>query len=112
MDWVDVGGLGVSVTGVLLSLEAAVVWIVELDNESTDSFPGHFHANQHSSAAIGQPIEHIDVVHQHHLTPYLQLELCHKGCVYYTSCTILVEGLHCLACILGFDGEELSAHLL
>ena len=45
MDWVNVGGLWVSVTGVLLSLEESVVRIVELDDEPTDSSPGLFHAN-------------------------------------------------------------------
>ena len=53
MDLVNIGGRRVSVAGVLLSLEASVVRIVELDDESSDSFPGLFHANQHTSATIG-----------------------------------------------------------
>ena len=85
MDWVYVGGLGVSVAGVLLSLEASVVRIFELDDESSDGVPGLFHANQHASATIGQPIQGVDVVHQHDLAPHLQLQHLQEGCVLNAS---------------------------
>ena len=95
MDWVYVGGLGVSVAGVLLSLEASVVRIFELDDESSDGFPGLFHANQHASATIGQPIEGVDVVHQHDFAPHLQLQHLQEGCVLNASSRLVgFELLH------------------
>ena len=74
MDWVNIGCLRMSVARVFFSLEASMVGIVEFDNESLDGFPILLHANQHASTPIGQPIQCIDVVHQHNLTPHLQLQ--------------------------------------
>ena len=101
-----------SVAGVLLSLEASVVRIFELDHKSSDSFPGFFHVNQHASASIGQPIEGIDVMNQHDLTPHLQLEHLQKGCVENTSRTVRFESFHYSARILGLDGEQFSANFV
>ena len=112
MDLVNIGGRRVSVAGVLLSLEASVVRIVELDDKSSDSFPGLFHANQHASATIGQPIQGVDVVHEHDLTPHLQLQHLQEGCVLNASRAVRLELLHYSARILGLDGEEFSANFV
>ena len=112
MDWVYVGGPGVSVAGVLLSLEASVVRIFELDDESSDTFPGLFHANQHASATIGQPIQRVDIVNQHDLTPHLQLQHLQEGCVLNASRAVRLELLHYSARVLGLDGEEFSANFV
>ena len=62
MDLVNVGALGVSVAGILLSSEAAMVRILELDHKSLDRFPRLFYSNQHSTAAIGQPVQCVNIV--------------------------------------------------
>ena len=56
VDLVNVGALGVSVAGILLSSELSVVRILELDHKSFDRFPRLFDSNQHTSAAIGEPV--------------------------------------------------------
>ena len=112
MDGVNVGPLWVPMAGVLFSLEASVVRIVELDDKSSDGFPGLFHANQHASATIGQPIQGVDVVHEHDLTPHLQLQHLQEGCVLNASRTVRLELLHYSARVLGLDGEESSANFI
>ena len=112
MDWVNVSCTTVSVAGVFLSPEASVVGIVELDKESLDGVPRHLPINQHSSAAVGQPIEGVNVVNQDNLTPDLELEYSLKGGVLHTASVVCVELLHSSAVGLCLDGVEFPAHLV
>ena len=86
MDWVNVGGLGMSVAGVLLTLQASMFRIVEFDDKSFDSFPSLFYCNQHTSTAVGQTIQGVDVVDQNDVAPNLDPQLILKWCVADTTC--------------------------
>ena len=112
MDLVNVGALGVSVAGILLSSELSVVGILELDYKSFDRFPRLFYTNQHASAAIGQPVQGVNVVHQDNFAPNLQLQLRQEGGVLDTARLVGVESFHSPAGLLGLDCEELSAYLI
>ena len=112
MDLVDVGALGVSMAGILLSSEASMVRILKFDHKSFDRFPGLFYINQHSTAAIGQPVQCVYIVHKDNFAPNLQLQLCQEGGVLDTACLVGVEFFYCPAGILGLDGEELAAYLV
>ena len=113
MDWVYVGGLGVSVAGVLLSLEASVFGILELNYKSLwPPICSFFHIDKHPSAAVGQPIQGVNVVDKHYLTPHLQLQHSLERGILDGACTVDVELLNKPAGILGFDGEELSIYFI
>ena len=86
VDWVNVGGLGMSVAGVLLTLETSMFRIVEFDNKSLDGLPSLFYVNQHTSTAIGQTIQGVDVVDQDDVAPNLDPQLSLKWCVADTTC--------------------------
>ena len=66
-------GLGMSVAGVLLTLETSMFRIVEFDDKSLDGLPSLFYGNQHTSTAVGQPIQGVDVVDQDDVAPNLSL---------------------------------------
>ena len=86
VDWVNVGGLGMSVAGVLLTLEASMFRIVEFDDKSLDGLPSLFYVNQHTSTAVGQTIQGVDVVDQDDVAPNLDPQLILKWCVADTTC--------------------------
>ena len=73
-DRVNVGGLGVFPARVLLPLKAAMVRIVEFDNEPVDGLSLLLHVNEDSAAAIGETIQRVDVVDKHDLGVDLQLQ--------------------------------------
>ena len=75
-DRVNVGGLGVFPARVLLPLKAAMVRIVEFDNEPVDGLSLLLHVNEDSAAAIGETIQRVDVVDQDDLGVDLQLQFC------------------------------------
>ena len=112
MDWVNVGCTTVSVAGGFLSPESSVVGIVEFNKESFDGVPRHLHINQHSSAAVGQPIEGVNVVDQDNLTPDLELEYSLKRGVLHTASVVCVELLHSSAVGFCLDGEEFPVDLV
>ena len=113
MDWVYVGGLGVSVAGVLLSLEASVFGILELNYKSLWlSICSFFHIDKHPSAAVGQPIQGVNVVDKHYLTTHLQLQHSLERGILDGACAVDMELLNKPAGILGFDGEELSIYFI
>ena len=86
VDWVNVGGLGMSVAGVLLTLQASMFRIVEFDDKSLDGLPSLFYCNQHTSTAVGQTIQGVDVVDQDDVAPYLDPQLSLKWSVANTTC--------------------------
>ena len=86
VDWVNVGGLGMSVAGVLLTLETSMFRIVEFDDKSLDGLPSLFYGNQHTSTAVGQPIQGVDVVDQDDVAPNFDPQLILKWCVADTTC--------------------------
>ena len=86
VDWVNVGGLGMSVAGVLLTLQASMFRIVEFDDKSLDGLPSLFYCNQHTSTAVGQTIQGVDVVDQDDVAPYLDPQLSLKWSVADTTC--------------------------
>ena len=86
VDWVNVGGLGMSVAGVLLTLQASMFRIVEFDDKSLDGLPSLFYCNQHTSTAVGQTIQGVDVVDQNDVAPNLDPQLILKWCVADTTC--------------------------
>ena len=55
-DTVNVGGVRVFPARVFLPLKAAVVRIVELDNEPVDGVSLLLHINQNSTASVGEAI--------------------------------------------------------
>ena len=61
-DRVNVGGVRVFSAGVLLPLKAAMVRIVEFDNEPADGLSLLLHVNENSSTAVGETIQRINVV--------------------------------------------------
>ena len=111
MDWVNVGGIGVSVAWVLLSLLAAIVGIVQSHNKSLDSLASLLNVDQHSSAAVCQAIEGVDVVDKNHFRTNLQLQNSLEWSVFDATSVVSLESLHQLARILCLDGEELAVDL-
>ena len=102
-----------SVAGVLLSLEASVFGILELNYKSLWlSICSFFHIDKHPSAAVGQPIQGVNVVDKHYFTPHLQLQHSLERGILDGACTVDVELLNKLAGIFGFDGEELSINFI
>ena len=102
-----------SVAGVLLSLEASVFGILELNHKSLwPPICSFFHINKHPSAAIGQPIQGVNVMDKHYLTTHLQLQHSLERGILDGACTVDVELLNKLAGIFGFDGEELSINFI
>ena len=91
--------------GVLLATEASMFRILELDHKSL-RFPlfSLFHINEHPSAAVGQPIEGVDIVDQHDVAPHLQLQHSLERGIPDSACAVDVELLDQLAGIPGFDG--------
>ena len=74
-DWVNVGCLGMSVAGVFLTAEASVFRILEPDHKSLHlPLNSLFHINKHPSAAVGQPIQGVNVVDKDDVTADLQLQ--------------------------------------
>ena len=112
MDLVNVGGLGVSVAGILLSSELSMIRVFELDQKSFDRFPRLFYSNQNSTAAIGEPVQGVNIVHQDNFAPNLQLQLRQEGGVLDTACLVGVESFDRPAGILGLDCEEFSTNLI
>ena len=86
VDWVNVGGLGMSVAGVLLTLQASMFRIVEFDDKSLDGLPSLFYCNQHTSTAVGQTIQGVDVVDQDDVATNLDPQLSLKWSVADTTC--------------------------
>ena len=112
-NWVNVGCLGVSVARVLLTSKASVFRIIELDHKSLWlSLPSLFYVNQHSSAAVGQPIQGINVMDKDDVTPNLQLQHSLEGSIPDAASVVDLERFDEPACILGFDGEEFSVDLI
>ena len=102
-----------SVAGVLLSLEASMFGILELNHKSLwPPICSFFHINKHPSAAIGQPIQGVNVMDKHYLTTHLQLQHSLERGILDGACTVDVELLNKLAGIFGFDGEELSINFI
>ena len=75
-DTVNVGGVRVFPARVLLPLKAAMVRIVEFDNEPADGLSLLLHVNEDSATAIGETIQRVDVVDQDNLGVDLQLQFC------------------------------------
>ena len=86
VDWVNVGGLGMSVAGVLLTLQASMFRIVEFDDKSLNGLPSLFYCNQHTSTAVGQTIQGVDVVDQDDVATNLDPQLSLKWSVADTTC--------------------------
>ena len=102
-----------SVAGVLLSLEASMFGILELNYKSLwPPICSFFHIDKHPSAAVGQPIQGVNVVDKHYFTPHLQPQHSLERGILDGACTVDVELLNKLAGILGFDGEELSIYFI
>ena len=113
MDWVDVGGLGVTVTGVLLSLEASMFGILELNHKSLwPPICSFFHINKHPSAAIGQPVQGVNVMDKHYLTTHLQLQHSLERGILDSACAVDFELLDQFAGILGFYSVQVSTNLI
>ena len=85
-----------------------MIRIFEPDHKSSNSLSRLFHSDQHPPAAIGQPIQGINVVDKDDVAPDLQLQLCHEGSVLDTACIVCFKFSHSSAGILGPDGEEFS----
>ena len=112
-DWVNVGCLGVSVARVLLTSKASVFRIIELYHKSLWlALSSLFYVNQHSSAAVGQPIQGINVMDKDDVTPNLQLQHSLEGSIPDAASVVDLERFDEPACILGFDGEEFSVDLI
>ena len=94
MHWVNVGGLGVPVAGVLLSLQASMFRIVKSDHKSPDGLSRFLYINQNTSAAICQPVQSVDVVHQDDLATDLELQDGLEGGVLNTSSVVDIELPH------------------
>ena len=94
-----------SVAGILLAAEPTMFRILEPDHKSL-RFPlcSLFHINEHPSAAVGQPIEGVDIVDQHDVAPHLQLQHSLERGIPDSACAVDVELLDQLAGIPGFDG--------
>ena len=102
-----------SVAGVLLSPEATMIRVFELDDKSLGlPISSLFYCNQFSSAAVGQPIQGIDVVDKDDFTPDLQLQHSLEGGVPDAASVVDLERFDEPACILGLDGEEFSVNLI
>lgn len=111
VDWIDVSGLRVFSAGSFCSLLPAMVGIVELDNQSIDSFTSLFNVHQHSSATVGQSVQGVYVVYKNYFSSYLDLQHSLKRGVLDAAGIVGLEGLYCLAGIFGLDGEHLAWHL-
>ena len=112
-DWVNVGCLGVSVARVLLTSKASVFRIIELYHKSLRlALSSLFYVNQHSSAAVGQPIQGINVVDKDDVTPNLQLQHSLEGSIPDAASVVDLERFDEPACVLGLDGEEFSVNLI
>ena len=94
---------------ILLSLKAAVVRIVKLDNESVDRFALPLYAYQDSTTSIGEAVNCVDVVDEDDLCVDLQLQFCLKRCILDAPGIIDTEGLHCSAGVFCFEVEQLSS---
>ena len=112
MDGVNVGRIRIFVAGVLFSPEATMIRIIESDHKSFDSLSSLFHSNQHPPAAIGQPVQCINVVDENDVAPDLQLQLCHERGVLDTASIVCLESSHSSAEVLGPDAEEVSTYLV
>ena len=87
--------------------------ILELNYKSLWlSICSFFHIDKHPSAAVGQPIQGVNVVDKHYLTTHLQLQHSLERGILDGACTVDVELLNKLAGILGFYGEELSIYFI
>ena len=104
---VNVGGLGVPVVGVLLSLQASMFRIVKSDHKSPDGLSRFLYINQNTSAAIGQPVQGVDVVDQDDLAANFELQDGLEWSVLDASSIVSSELLHCSAGILRSNGEQL-----
>ena len=112
MDGVNVGRIRIFVAGVLLSPEASMIRIVEPDHKSLNSLSCLFHSDQHPPAAIGQPVQCINVVDKNYVAPHLQLQLCHERGVLDAAGIVCLESSHSSAEVLGPDAEEVSTYLV
>ena len=112
MDGVNVGCVRILVAGVLLSPEASMIRIIESDHKSFHSLSRLFHSDQHPPAAIGQPIQGINVVDKDDVTPNLQLQHSLEGSILDAASVVDLERFDESACILGLDGEEFSVDLI
>ena len=102
-----------SVAGVLLSLEASVFGILELDYKSLwPPICSFFHIDKHPSAAVGQPIQGIDVVDKDDFTPDLQLQHSLEGRVPDAASIVDLECFDEPACIFGLDCEKFSINVV
>ena len=99
--------------GVLLSPEATMLSVFELDDKSLGlPISSRFYCNQHSSTAVGQPIQGINVVDKDDVTPNLQLQHSLEGSIPDAASVVDLERFDEPACILGLDGEEFSVNLI
>ena len=102
-----------SVAGILLAAEPSMFRILEPDHKSLRfSLCSLFHINEHPSAAVGQPIEGVDIVDQHDVAPHLQLQHSLERGIPDSACAVDVELLDQLAGIPGFDGVQFSANFI
>ena len=101
MHWVNVGGLGVPVAGVLLSLKASMLRIVKSDHKSPDGLSRFLYINQNTSAAIGQPVQGVDVVDQDDLAANFELQDGLEWSVLDASSIVDVELPHSSAGVPG-----------
>ena len=111
-DTVNVGGVRVFPARVFLPLKAAVVRIVELDNEPVDGVSLLLHINQNSTASVGEAIQSVDVVGEHNLPSNLQVQFCLERRVLDASGIVHFKCLYSPARIFRFHGEQFSLHLL
>ena len=109
---VNVGGLGVPVAGVLLSLQASMFRIVKSDHKSPDGLSRFLYINQNTSAAICQPVQGVDVVDQDDLAANFELQDGLEWSVLDASSIVDVELPHSSARVPGLDGEHFSFYLL
>ena len=112
VDRFNVGGFWVTFAGILLPLEFTMFRVVKLDDQSPHEPFVHFHIDELTSTPIGQSVKSVDVVHQHNLHAYLQLEDCLEWGVHDTSGVVYLEGFYGLAVIFCLYGVERSIYLI
>ena len=87
--------------------------VFELDDQSLGlPISSRFYCNQHSSTAVGQPIQGIDVVDKDDFTPDLQLQHSLEGGVPDAASVVDLECFDEPACIFGLDGKEFSINVV